>query len=94
LVAAAAVLGRNPSWYQIEEILTCWLVFSLAFVSLALAGFAVILVFGAGKYVIQWTRTAARVISAVALHSSEIHPGMIPAENRSKFQVTNSNQAR
>ena len=90
-VAAAVLLGHNLSLYQIEENLICWLFFSLAFVSLALVGLTVILVFGAGKYVIQWSKTAARVIAAVALHPSEIHSGMIPAENRSKFQVTSSN---
>ena len=89
-VVVGLVVGRNLSFYQLEEILICWLVFSVAFVSLALVILAGALVFYAGERVIHWPSAAARVISRVALRSSETYSGKIPAENRSESQATNS----
>jgi hypothetical protein len=43
--AVGLLLEGNLSLYQLEEILICWLVFSLAFVSLAILILAVIFVF-------------------------------------------------
>src|SRR6516164_1225232 len=60
LISFAAVgllLEGNLSLYQLEAILICWLVFSLAFVSLALLILAVIFVFYAGECVIHWAST-------------------------------------
>jgi len=69
--AVGLLLGRNLSLYQLEEILICWLVFSLAFVSLALLILAVIFVF-TQECVIHWASTAPRLISTVTLRPSEI----------------------
>ena len=81
-LAVGLLLGRNLSFYRLEEILICWLFLSLAFVSLALVISAGILVFYAGECVIHWVSTAPRV-RTVALRSSEIYPGIVPAEDRS-----------
>ena len=67
------LLGRNMSMYQFEEILICWLFFSVAFVSLALVILAGVLVSYAGEWVIHWVTTAPRVISTVVLRPSEIY---------------------
>ena len=88
--AVALILGRNLSLFKLEEILICWLFFSAAFVSLALIILLGLFVFCAGECVIHWASAAARVISAVALRPSETYSGMIPAEDRSEFQATNS----
>jgi|SRR6516162_8377270 hypothetical protein len=82
-VAAGFLLGRNLSFYRLEEILICWLVFSVAFVALGLAILAGMLVFCAGECVIHWVSTAPRVISTVALRLSEIYSGNNPG-GRSK----------
>ena len=88
--AVALILGRDLSLYKLEEILICWLVFGAAFVSLSLVILAGSLVFYAGERVIHWASAAPRVVQAVALRPSEICKGMIPAEDRSEFQATNS----
>jgi hypothetical protein len=70
-VALGLLLGRNLSFYRLEEILICWLVFSLAFVLLGFAILAGILLFCAGECLIHRVSTAPRVISTVALRLSE-----------------------
>ena len=92
--AVALILGRNLSLYKLEEILICWLFFSAAFVSLALVILAGILVSYAGECVIHWASTAPRLISTVALRTSEIYSGVVPAEDQSEFHSTNSEQGR
>ena len=77
-VAIGLLSGRNLSFYRLEEILICWLVFSLAFVSLGLAILAGMLVFCAAECVIHWVSTAPRVILTVALRLSEIYSGNNP----------------
>ena len=89
-VAVGLLLGGNLSLYQFEEFLICWLLFSGAFVSLALLIFAGILVLYTGKCVAHWANTASRLIPTVALRASEAYPGIGPAENRSEFPATNS----
>ena len=93
-VAVGLFLGRNLSFYRLEGILICWLVFSLAFVSLALVILAGIFVFYASEWVMHFVSTAPRVISAVALRASEIYSGVVPAEDQSEFHSTNSEQGR
>ena len=58
--AVGLLLERNLSLYQLEEILICWLVFSLAFVSLALLILAVLFVFYAGECVVHWAGTGPK----------------------------------
>ena len=82
LVAVRLLLGPKLSVYRLEEILICWLVFSLAFISLGLAIVVGVVVFYAGEGVIHWVGTAPRVISTGALRPSEIYSGIIPAEDR------------
>ena len=87
LISFAAVgllLEGNLSLYQLEEILICWLVFSLAFVSLALLILAVIFVFCAGECVILGRALAPRLISTVTLGPSEIWSGMNGPGGKSK----------
>ena len=93
-VAIGLLLGRNLSFYRLEEILICWLVFSLAFVSLALVILVGLFVSYAGECVIHWASTAPRLISTVALRTSEIYSGVVPAEDQSEFHSTNSEQGR
>jgi hypothetical protein len=83
-VAVGLLLGRNVCFYRLEEILICWLFFSLAFASLALVISAGIFVFYASEYVVHFVRTALRVISTLELRPSEIYAGTIPAEDRSE----------
>ena len=70
--------------YQFEEILICWLFFSVAFVSLALVILAGVLVSYAGEWVIHWMTTAPRMTSTVALRPPEIYSVMISAEDPSE----------
>ena len=77
-IAVGLLLGRNLSFYRLEEILICWVVFSLAFVSLGLAILAGMLVFCVAECVIHWASMAPRVISTVALRLSEIYSGNNP----------------
>jgi hypothetical protein len=60
------VAGLNLSSYHLQELLVCWLCFSIAFVSLALAILAFALACYAGKYLIHCASAAVRVIARAA----------------------------
>jgi hypothetical protein len=86
------LLGLSLNSYRVRELLVCWLFFSLLFVSLALVILGGVLACYAGKYVIHWASTAARVTPVVDLGSGELHLKrpqslessniMLPAETR------------
>jgi hypothetical protein len=87
-VAVGLLLGRNLSFYRLEEILICWLFFSLACVSLALVILVGIFIFYASEYVVHFVSMAPRVISTGELRPSEIYPGIIPTEDRGEPTLT------
>jgi uncharacterized membrane protein len=64
--AVGLVVGLNLSSYHFQELLVCWLCFSVGFVSLALALLVVILACYAGKYLIHCASAAVRVIARAA----------------------------
>lgn len=76
-VAVALLLGLNP--YRLQELLACWLFFSLAFIILALLVFAALFVYCAGERVIHWASTTGRVIPKVAFDPSQLHLKEIPS---------------
>ena len=65
-VAVGLVVGLNLSSYHLQELLVCWLCFSMAFVSLALAILAFVLACYAGKYLIHCASAAVRAIARAA----------------------------
>ena len=71
--AAGLVVGLNLSPYHVQELLVCWLCFTIAFVSLALTILVVVLACYAGKYLTHCVSTAARVTSRVALGPANPH---------------------
>ena len=64
--AVGMVVGFNLSSYNLQELLVCWLCFSIGFVSLALALLAVALAWYAGKYLVHCASAAMRVIARAA----------------------------
>ena len=64
--AVGLLVGLNLSSYHLQELLVCWLCFSIGFVSLALAILAVVLACYVGKYLIHCARAAVRVIARAA----------------------------
>jgi len=64
--AVGMVVGLNLSSYNLQELLVCWLCFSIGFVSLALALLAVALAWYAGKYLVHCASAAMRVIARAA----------------------------
>ena len=66
------LLGFSLYSYRIQELLVCWLFFSLLFVSLALVILGSVLACYAGKYVIRRVTTAARLRPVVALGSDNL----------------------
>lgn len=65
-------LGFILRSYYMRELLACWLFFSLVFVLLALIVLGNVLAFCAGKCVIHWARTRARVTPLVGFGSGEL----------------------
>jgi hypothetical protein len=61
--AVGLVVGLNLSPYHFQELLVCWLCFSIGFVSLALAILVVVLGCYAGKYLIHCVSVVVRVIA-------------------------------
>lgn len=85
------LLGRNVSLYHLEEILICWLFFSLAFVSLALIVLAGFLVFCAGECVIHWvTMIPGYRHFRFSLRACELYSGIVGTEDQQEFQPSNS----
>jgi putative Mn2+ efflux pump MntP len=64
--AVGLVVGLNLSSYRLQELLVCWLCFSIGFVSLALAILGIVLACYAGKYLIHCATAALRVIARAA----------------------------
>ena len=83
-VAIGLLSGRNLSFYRLEEILICWLVFILVFISLTFVILVGALVSYAGEWIIHRVTTAPRAISTVALLPSEIYSGIISAQDPSE----------
>jgi uncharacterized protein YacL len=69
--AVGLVVGLNLSSYHLQELLVCWLCFSIGFVSLALAILVVILACYTGKYLVQCVSAAVCVISRAAQYPAK-----------------------
>jgi uncharacterized protein YacL len=82
--AVGLVVGLNLSFYHLQELLVCWLCFSIGFVSLALAIFVVVLACYTGKYLTHCVSTAARMKSRVALGPANPHLKIISDCRKSK----------
>jgi hypothetical protein len=61
--AVGLLLVLNLTLYHLQELLVCWICFSIGFVSLALAILVVVLTCYAGKYLIHFASAAVRVIA-------------------------------
>ena len=61
--AVGLLLVLNLTSYHLQELLVCWLCFSIGFASLALAILVVVLTCYAGKYLIHFVSAAVRVIA-------------------------------
>src|ERR1700739_802436 len=61
--AVGLLLGFNLPSYPLEELLVCWLCFSIGFVSLALAILVVVLTCCAGKYLIHCMSAGVRLLA-------------------------------
>jgi hypothetical protein len=61
--AVGLLLGFNLTPYHLQELLVCWLCFSIGFISLALAILVVVLTCYAGKYLILCASAAVRMIA-------------------------------
>jgi hypothetical protein len=78
------LLGFSLYSYRVQELLVCWLFFSLLFVSLALVILGGMLACYAGKYVIRRVTTAARLRPVVAFGSDNLHlQNMVEQESSS-----------
>jgi hypothetical protein len=71
------LLGLSLYSYYAQELLVCWLFF-MVLTSLVLVILEGILVWCAGKFVIRWVSTAARVILTVVLGSTELRVKRAP----------------
>ena len=81
---SGVLLGLSLYSYQVRELLVCWLFFSLAFTLLALVSLGATFACYAGKYVIHWVDTAARVAPVVALAPGE--PRLKPVSDGGKLK--------
>ncbi len=78
------LLGLSLYSYHVRELLVCWLYFSLLFVSVVLVILGGVLACYAGKYAIDWVRTAAEATPVVALGSGDLHLKTIPDARKLK----------
>ncbi len=85
ILAIGSFLGLSPHSYRLQEVVVCWLLFSLAFVSLAIVILAGVLACGACECVSHWASTATgRVAPKVALVPPELHLKIVSAPGKSK----------
>ncbi len=84
ILAVGSLLGLSLHSYRIQEVVVCWLFFSLAFVSLAVVIFAGVLACGAYECIIHGVSAAARAAAKVELVSPELHLKTIPTAGRLK----------
>jgi hypothetical protein len=82
--AVGWLLGLRLHLYHLQEVLICWLFFSLVFVSLALLILAGALACYAGECVIAWASKAARETPKVVLGPPAIQLKTIPADGKLK----------
>ena len=72
IVAVAFLLGLSLYPYHVRELFVCWLFLGLIFVALALVILVGVLVYYAGKCVVRWVITTARVMPTTALSPAEL----------------------
>lgn len=66
------LLGLSLYSYHVRELLVCWLFFSALFVSLSAVMAGGVLAFYAGKFVLDWAGSEARVAPVLVLAPVEI----------------------
>ena len=72
IVAVAFLLGLSLYSYHAQELLVCWLFLGLLFVASALVILVGVLGFYAGRHLIRWASTAARVMPTTAMSPAEL----------------------
>lgn len=78
------VLALSLYSYYVQELLVCWLFFSLAFASLVLVILGAVVVWYAGNYIIHWASMAVRTSPTVVLGPPELHLKRISAAGNLK----------
>jgi hypothetical protein len=78
-VAIGFLLGLSLYSYHLQELLVCWLCFSVVFVSLALVILTVVLVCYATECLLAWASRAEGVIIQVARGTPELQVKIIQA---------------
>lgn len=78
------LLGLSLYSYHVQEVLVCWLFFSLAFASLALLILGGVVVLSAGNYIIHWTSKAVRATPRAVLGPANLHLKRISAAGKVK----------
>jgi hypothetical protein len=85
ILAVGLLVGLSLHSYRIQEVVVCWLFFSMAFVSLAIVILTGVLACGACESVIHWASTATRrVAPKVELAFPELHLKIIPTAGKLK----------
>jgi dipeptide/tripeptide permease len=83
-LAFGSLLGLSLYPYLTQEVVVCWLLFSLAFVSVAVVIFAGVLVYCACQWAIHWASSAAHEAPKVVLAPPELHLEIIPEAEKLK----------
>jgi hypothetical protein len=84
LLAFGSLLRLSLYPYGTQEVVVCWLLFSLAFVSVAVVILAGVLVYWACQWAIHWASSAAHEAPKVVLGSPELHLEIIPEAEKLK----------
>jgi len=72
--AAGGILALFVSPYRLEEILACWLFFSLVFALVVLAILLVVAFYSTVEGVLHWVHTVSARVSKAPLGVSHLHP--------------------
>jgi len=83
-LAFGLLLGLSLYPYAAQEVVVCWLFFSLAFVSMAAVILAGVFVCCACEWAIHWASSAAHEAAKVVLGPPELHLKIIPAAGKLK----------
>jgi len=83
-LAFGSLLGLSLCPYLTQELVVCWLFFSLGFVSMAVVILAGVLVCCACERAIHWASSAAHEAPKVVLGPPELHLKIIPEAGKLK----------
>ena len=68
------ILGLCLYSYRVQELLVCWLFFTILFVVLALLVLGAVLAWYAGKWATDWAGTTVPLTPVPVLGSAGVHP--------------------